>query len=70
MGGLVADGAGIPGHEARDRKIPAWEICHEFAGSLLSDLPLIDIVSVLQEDGYENIAGIYRKRSYHLSQCQ
>ena len=52
-----------------DRKVPAWEICHEFAGSLLSDLQLIGIVSVLQEDWCENTAGIYRKRSFHLSQC-
>ena len=50
-----------------DRKIPAWDICHEFAVSLLSDLRVIDIVTTLLEESCDNTAGAYRKRIYSIS---
>jgi hypothetical protein len=49
-----------------DRKIPSWDICHEFTVNLLKDLLIIDIGAALLEDCCDNTAGVYRKRIYSI----
>lgn len=49
-----------------DRKIPSWDICHEFTVNLLKDLSIIGIGSTLSNDSYDDTAGIYRKHTYSL----
>ena len=49
-----------------DRKIPAWNLCNEFATSLLSDFLLLNIVATLQQECCDHTAGIYRKRIYSI----